>query len=212
MSRRPAARNHTVAVVTSVVVVSLGLGVLTAYGQEWLPAEVGSLANSSGSWCLAAFLLAMLASRPRVAAACGVVSLLMLLVGYSVANELRGFAAGTRTLLFWGTAAVLAGPLLGLGAYWVRFGRDVLAALGVGALSGVLVGEGVYGLAYIADTTSPPYWWGQIGVGLTLLGVVVVRRLRRPAAAGLALVVAAATAALFVVVYSQSSGLLSVLP
>lgn len=49
-----------------------------------------------------AFLLALLASTPRLAAACGVVSLLMLLVGYSVANELRGFAAGTQTLVFWG--------------------------------------------------------------------------------------------------------------
>ena len=105
----------------------------------------------------------------------------------------------------------MAGPLLGLGAFWVRFGRDVLAALGVGLISGVLIGEGVYGLRYIADTTYPPYWWGQIGAGLLLLGVVMVRRFRRPAAAGLAVLVTTATASLFVVVYSRSSELLGIL-
>lgn len=108
MSRRPA-RGPTLTVVVSVAVVSLVLGALTAYGQEWLPQKVGSLANSSGSWCLVAFLLAFLASRPWPAAASGVVSLLMLLVGYSVTNELRGFATGSQTLLFWGTATAPAG-------------------------------------------------------------------------------------------------------
>lgn len=106
----------------------------------------------------------------------------------------------------------MTGPLLGLGAFWVRLGRDVLAALGVGSISGVLIGEGVYGLLYIADTTYPPYWWGQIGAGLLLLGVVMVRRLRRPAAAGLAALVVTGTASLFVLVYSRSSELLSILP
>ena len=46
----------------------LVLGVLTAYAQGWLPDELGSLANSSGSWVLVAFLVALLARRPGVAA------------------------------------------------------------------------------------------------------------------------------------------------
>jgi hypothetical protein len=66
-----------------------------------------------------------------------------------------------------------------------------------------LVGEGCYGLAYIADTTYPPYWWTQIFVGLSLLAVVSALRLRRPRlialAAGFSMVVAAA----FVVVAHQ---------
>jgi Family of unknown function (DUF6518) len=79
----------------------------------------------------------------------------------------------------------------------------VLAALGVGAMSGVLVGEGVYGLRYIADTTYPRYWWGEIVVGLALLGWVALRRLRFLSLVVEAGVVTAVTSALFVVVYQQ---------
>jgi len=101
----------------------LVVGGLTAYAQEWLPAEVGSLANSAGSRALVAF----------------------------------------------GLAALLVGPPPGLAAHWVRAGQPMLAAIGVAAMSGVLVGEGAYGLAFVADTTYPPYWWGSIVAGLALL-------------------------------------------
>lgn len=194
--------------VAIVALAGLALGALTAYAQGWLPAELGSLANSSGSWALAAFLLALLARSPSVAAGCGSVTLLALLTGYVVTNAARGFPSGSRTVLFWGTAALLVGPFLGLGAHWVRYGRDVRAALGSGAMSGVLIGEGVYGLRYIPDTTYPPYWWGQIAVGVLLLGVVAAGRLRRPQAALLALALAVVTATLFVVIYSGSSAFL----
>ena len=32
-------------------------------------------------------------------------------------------------------------------------------------MGGVLIGEEVYGLTYVADTTFPPYWRGEIVVG-----------------------------------------------
>lgn len=44
------------------------MGVVTAFAQGWLPEQVGSLANSSGSWALLAFLLARLAATPAAAA------------------------------------------------------------------------------------------------------------------------------------------------
>ena len=193
-----------------VTVVSLVLGALTAYAQGWLPEQVGSLANSSGPWALLAFLLAMLGSRPVVAAAFGSLSLLALLAGYVLGADVRGYPSSSQLIVFWGAAALLAGPLLGVGASWVRSRRGPLAALGAGAMSGVLVGEGVYGLAYIADTTYPPYWWGQIAVGLALLVVVTTRCLpdRRDIALGVG--VAGLTAAAFVAVYSRDQmGLLS---
>lgn len=113
---------------------ALALGVLTAYAQGWLPDRVASLANSSGSWVLIAFLLALLGATPVAAAAFGSLSLLSLLTGYVVGAGVRGYPSSTALLLFWGAA-------------------------------GVLVGEGVYGLLFIADTTYPPYWWGQMVVG-----------------------------------------------
>lgn len=78
-------------------------------------------------------------------------------------------------------------------------------------MSGVLIGEGIYGLRYISDTTYPPYWSGQVTAGALLLGAVAARRLRRPKAAVLSVAVATVTAALFVVVYSRSSAFLGLL-
>ncbi len=196
MSRRP------VVLMAMVGLLGLALGVLTAYGQEWLPREAGSLANSAGSWALAAFLLAFFATGPRVAAACGALTLTALLAGYVLGAGVRGFPSGSALIVFWGLAAVFVGPLMGLGAHWVRSGRRTLAAVGAGGMGGVLIGEGAYGLTYVADTTFPPYWWGEIVVGAVLLCVIAARRLRRPLPVVLSVTVGAAVAAAFVVVFS----------
>jgi hypothetical protein len=181
----------------------LGLGALTAYGQEWLPPELGSLANSSGSWSLMAFGLALLAGGPRLAALCGALTLGTLLAGYVVAAGIRGDVSSSSLIVFWGAAAILMGPLIGRAAHAVRSGAPTLAALGSGAMSGLLIGEGIYGLIYIADTTYPPYWWGELIVGVGLVGWIARQRFPRlrpiAVAAGFGLVVAAA----FVAVYTQ---------
>lgn len=203
VSRRPAVTAAVVALTGT------GLGVLTAYGQSWLPQEIASLANSSGSWAMVAFALALLATTPLVAAAYGCTALVTLLAGYVVGADVRGYSSSPELMLFWGLAAVLAGPLLGLSAYWVRSGHRWLAAVGAGGISGVLIGEGIYGLAYIADTTYPPYWWGSIVGGLVLLTVIAALRLRRPQAIALSAVIAALVAAALVGV--QSQGLITLL-
>lgn len=192
--------------------VSFLLGVLTAYAQGWLPEQMGSLANSSGSWALVAFVLAMLTATPVAGSVAGALSLVALLGGYIVGAGLRDFPSSTSLVVFWGAAALLVGPLLGLGGYWVKDRRGPLAAVGLGAMSGVLIGEGAYGLAYIADTTYPPYWWGSIGVGLTLLSVVAIQRLTGLRARILAVGMCAATAVAFVAVYTQGSSMFSLLP
>jgi len=186
-----------------VAVVGLALGVLTAYSQNWLPQELGSLANSSGSWALVAFGLALLGSDFRVALASGTLGLLTLLGGYVLGAGLRGDSASTSMIVFWGAAGLLVGPLLGLGAYWVRTESGPRAALGIGAMSGVLVGEGVYGLRYIADTTFPPYWWGEILAGFVLLLVVGLRGLRGWRLMALSVGVTVLVAGAFIVVYTQ---------
>ena len=156
-----------------VVPAALALGVLTAYAQGWLPRQMGSLANSAGSWALAACALSLLATSDRLAAVFGFASLLGLLAGYVLGAHILGYPSSLTTVLFWGGAAVLAGPPLGIGAHWAKTRRDLLAAIGVGVVTGVLVGEGIYGLTRIADTTFPPYWWGELIVGLCLLLAVV---------------------------------------
>jgi hypothetical protein len=155
-----------------------GIGVLTSFGQTHLPFELSSLANSASSWSLAAFLLSLGEVVPRRGAVLGAVALATMIVGYAAATELRGFTVGTRLLVFWGFASIVVGPALGAGAAWVR-GRDpVRIAAGVAVIAGILVGEGVYGLTVVADTTAGAYWVGAIIVGVAVVIVVSVGKLR----------------------------------
>ncbi|RCV47687.1 DUF6518 family protein, partial [Marinitenerispora sediminis] len=115
------------------------VGVLTSFGQGWLPGALSSLANSGGSWSLAAFLLALLGPRRWVCVASGALALAAMVLGYDLASLLRGYAVSGVSTGFWLTAALTVGPLLGWGADAVRR-RPRLAPWGAGAMGGVLVG------------------------------------------------------------------------
>lgn len=179
------------------------LGVLTSFGQTWLPDEARSLANSAGSWALLAFLLALSASSAWIAAVCGAQALLALVAGYFIASLLRDFAVSRAVVVFWTGAAVVVGPALGIGAFLLRRERGTPAALALGSISGVLVGEGVYGLRYIADTTYPPLWWAEVLTGLAVLSVGALTRLHRTTAGAVATAWALVVAVAFVALYAR---------
>ena len=166
---------RSASLVRHLALVALGgavVGVLTSIGQGFLPFELSPLANSAGSWSLAAFALALVEVGPRRAAVLGAAALVTMLAGYAIATTLRGFAVGTALLAFWGLASIVIGPALGVGAAWFR-GRDaVRSAAGMALVAGILIGEGMYGLTVIADSTPAQYWVGEIGAGLavTVLG------------------------------------------
>lgn len=175
---RPSAGTGALGTLAVSVLVGLVLGGLTAVGQQHLPEALRSAANSSGTWVVVAFAVALLARWLGWAVAAGAVTLLALLAGYVLTNELRGFPSSSGLLLFWGVAGVTVGPLVGLGAHWLRTRTDARAALGVGGLAGVLVGEGVYGLTVVVETTAPEYWWGSVVVGVAVVLGAAVLRLR----------------------------------
>ncbi len=164
------------------VVVGLVVGALTAYAQGWLSDGLGSLANSAGPWSLAAFVVAMLVRdrQPVVAAVWAVVVLASCEFGYAIATEIRGDSNATSTMVFWLTAALIAGPPLGVGGAWARqddwwFG----ASTGPAVLAGVLIGEPIYALTTIADTTTPVYWVAELAVGVTVVVLACVRIVSR---------------------------------
>ena len=195
--------------VALVAVVGTVLGALTSVGQGTLPFELSPLANSSGSWSLAAFVLASVERVPVRAAILGSIALVALLAGYVLATILRGFPVGTTLVVFWSAAAVVAGPALGVGAAWLQGPGLLRRAAGMAALAGVLLGEAIYGLTVIADTTPRIYWTGQLVVAaaVVLLGLRRVRWQPVPSAVGIALSAIAAGA--FYVLYSgQLIGLL----
>jgi hypothetical protein len=195
---------------TLVGVLGLTFGVATAYAQAWLPHEVGSLANSVGSWAFLAFLLALLGTTPRAAALFGFGALVTLIAGYVLGASVRGDPSSSSLMAFWGLASLVAGPVLGLSAYWVRTDRGYLGAAGIGVMSGVLIGEGVYGLSTIADTTYPPYWIGQIAVGVVILASVAIQRPTQVRRVAVAVACSLLVAASFVAVYRLD--LISLLP
>ena len=182
------------------------LGAGTAFAQAVLPRAASPLANSAGSWVLAAFLLALSCRRLSAAAAGGALALAALTCGYYVTNELRGYPASTAHVLFWLVASVAVGPFLGAAAHVLRTAAPRLAALGAGGLAGLLIGEGVYGLRFL-DGDTAAYWWVQIAVA-TVVWATALRHLRvrgrLPAAdANLALAVVVTLAVAFPVIYSR---------
>lgn len=182
-----------------VLVESVILGGATSFAQSVLPAPAAPLANSAGAWTLLTVLLVVaLRERTAESAFAGAGAFVGLVLGYQVVSGLRGFP--TSEELFF-VAGVVVGPFVGVAASWLRR-RGVGAALGVGLLAGIWLGEGLYGLTVVAATTSPVFWTVEVVGALVLLGVVTVRVLTRRPDRGIAIGLAAVTSAAFVGAYS----------
>ncbi|BBF99237.1 MULTISPECIES: DUF6518 family protein [Pseudonocardia] len=189
------------------VVVALAsalIGAATFFAQGLLPAAVVSFANSASGWTLVTVVLLLLARlRPGVSALLGGVSFVLLTCGYAAAAGLTGLYY--NPLLF-GVVGVVAGPFVGLATAWLRSTAPGRVAPATALLAGIGLGEAVYGLTVVAETTSPVYW---ILIGLTavaLLVTMVLRRLRGWFAAA-AVVGTLAVALAFRVAYLGLGGL-----
>ena len=205
--RRP--RMHRVLRALAVVVAGLVAGGLTSLGQDQLPIPIVSLANASGSWTLFVFA-ALLLARLRIAPAIlvGVLTLIAMNEGYGLVSTWRGFPYSGGLTSFWTFAAIGVGPALGLASVWFHSSRQSLRALAVAAPSAVLIGEGVYGLLFLADVTSPVYWVLSILGGSALVGWTMLRRISTRSARAIATGATLLGAGTFVLAYS-SAGLIA---
>lgn len=178
----------------AIAAASLLLGALTSWAQGLLPDALASFANSPSGWTILTALL-VAAARPSlpVGAVLGVVSFVTLVLGYTAASELRGL---TYSPVLWGAVGVVAGPFVGAAAATLVGRRALLAGVGAGALAGVLVADGIYGLTVVDQTTSPVYWTLCLVLAALLVGVGAVRLHEWTAVAALLATTAAATAAL----------------
>lgn len=166
--------------VLMVLAASLLLGALTSWAQGFLPEAISSFANSPSGWTiLTAALVA--AVRPTVGAGAvlGVLSFVSLVLGYTIATELRGL---TYNPMFWSVVGIIAGPFIGA-ASAVLVGRHrIQSAIGAGALAGVLIADGIYGLTVVNLSTSAVYWTICITLGIAIVATTAWR-LRSPTAA-----------------------------
>ena len=180
------------------------LGGLTSVGQQYLPEHLHSLANSAGSWTAICFAVLVLSRiRGWRAAGLGILVFIALNEGYGLVTRLKGFPYGILFENYWTIIALVIGPIVGLAASWVQSKRPALVALGAAAPATVLVGEGVYGLLYVSDTTSPAYWTGSIVVGAVFVVLIAVLRVRSVGWGILSIALTAIGAALFVLAYSS---------
>ncbi|MBB5843509.1 putative membrane protein YeaQ/YmgE (transglycosylase-associated protein family) [Conyzicola lurida] len=179
----------------AVAAASALFGGATSFAQTFLPDVLRPFANSASGWTLlTAMVVAECRARTVPSAVFGAVSFVALVLGYQIVSGLRGSADEQTLFLIIG---IVVGPFVGVAASW--FHRDGWRALlGSGILSGIAVGEGVYGLVLISDTTGWFYWTIIAVIGLVLL--ILTARYRIHNARGrvlLALVVLAVGVAFF---------------
>jgi hypothetical protein len=163
-------------VITRLLLVSLAsvvLGAATSWAQTLLPTSLSSFANSASGWtALTACLVVLAAVDPKPGAVAGLLSFIGLVVGYTIASRLRGFA---YTPTSWLAVAVVAGPVVGVAAALMRRSSGLLALAGASVLAFVVIADGVRGLSVLSGTTSPVYWLVAIGAGVMLMLWAVAR-------------------------------------
>lgn len=128
--------------VAVIAALSFLLGAVTSYAQGFLPDTAAPLANSASGWTLLTVSL-VFRSRLRAypAAAAAALSFVLLVLGYTVASDLRGY--GYNPLIF-AVVGVMVGPFVGMATSWLR-AAGLRAALGTALLAGIGIGESVYG-------------------------------------------------------------------
>ena len=188
-----------------VAVSSFLLGAATFHAQGFLPDALTSFANSASGWTLVTvLLLSCIRAGPAVAALLGATSFVLLTVGYSAAVQLQDLFYDPTLFALVG---VVVGPFVGVATSWLRAVHPWQEALGTALLAGIGVGEAVFGLTAVADTTSPVYWVLIGTVALALLMAMLVRRIRGVPWKLLAVIGTCVTAGAFVVAYELLGGI-----
>ena len=200
-------RNSTLVLLAVVGGLGLAVGALTSFGQTYLPFPLSPLANSAGSWVLLAYTICLVNRQAGRGAVLGFEALAAMLGGYVITSALRGFPWAWSTVIFWLVAAAVVGPVIGVGSAWARERDPRRTTVAYAPLAGVLVGEGIYGLTVLSESTPTGYWVVQIVFGglIAMFGAAMLRPNRR-AALGL-IAVAVVVALLYSVVVRYGSGL-----
>ena len=122
---------------------------------------------------------------------------------YGVVSRWRGFYYGGGVSSIWNQVALVVGPAAGIAATWLRSPKPLLVALGASAPAAVLIGEGLFGLTVVIDTTSPVFWTIEFAAGIAIVVVTAVRRLRTVPSITVLVGASALGAAMFYLVYSS---------
>lgn len=167
-----------VAKLTVAGTVGLAAGAVTERSFLHLPFNLEPLSNTAAPWVLVAFAVALIAPSMGESLMLSLVTLIALVVGFYVAQALRGWPVSREQFVFWSPISVIMGPLIGLAAGWIRHAGRTAGALAAGIIGGLLVGEALHGLTALKFSTSPNYWDVQLLLGCALAVALTVWRFR----------------------------------
>jgi hypothetical protein len=195
--QKPAVR--LVVQLVAVLIASALLGGATSFAQGLLPDGLRPFANSASGWTiLTTLIVSTCKARSTPSAVLGAASFVALVVGYQGVSTWRGFPTDETLFLIIG---VVVGPFVGVAASWLT--RDGWRALlGCGALAGIALGEGLYGLVRVLESTGWLYWTLISIAGLGLLAVTMQHRLHDARSRLLAALLVVAVAAAFFFAYN----------
>ena len=133
-----------------VAAVGAGLvaGALSSLGRAHLDGTLDAFANSVSTWLVAPFLIGMLAPSRRSAAVAGLVTCACQIAGYYLVDYLQGVRTTGSLIAFWTACAVVGGPVFGIAGQLWRTAAPRLKGLGMAALAGVFVAEGLYAFGH----------------------------------------------------------------
>jgi Family of unknown function (DUF6518) len=177
-------------------VIGSAAGAVTEWSVPHLPFSLEPLGNAAGPWVVLAFAVALTGRRIGESLLLAVLTLLALVLGFYVVEAVRGWGVSRHQVELWSVASVAIGPLVGLAAGWLRYAGRRTAAIGAGALGGVLAGEAVWGLTGLRFSSPADYWHVQLvlGVGFAVgLPLWRARRNLRGSVSALAVSLAAGT-------------------
>ncbi|WP_143331595.1 DUF6518 family protein [Clavibacter michiganensis] len=184
------------------------LGGATSFAQQYLPDALRSFANSNSGWTLLAFAVVAASTRRRsarrwwIAAGLGLVVFHALLQGYALVSTLRGFPDSYGPGDFYFLVATPAGPVLGVAGLAWHSASGIRRAAGVAVLAAVMVGDGIWGLSRVVETTGWLYWALSILIGVAVLACVALRRLDRLRDRVVAVVLSALGAAVYALLFA----------
>jgi hypothetical protein len=198
---------RTLGAVAFVVAVSAFAGILTPIGEQYLPRSIAAMANSSGSWTLITFAAIYLSGlRGARAALMGAASFLVMNACFYLVFNLWG-EYPRHYLAFWIGIAMVIGPIVGLCASWLRADGPLRRAAAVAAPSAVLIGEGIYMVLVLPQTTL--YGVTSVVVGIAIFAGLAAVRLRTLATIAVSAGMCALAALLFLAVYGLTPLLLN---
>jgi len=96
------------------LVVGWVVGAATEWSVPHLPFSLEPLGNTAAPWILVACAMALTARRIGESLLLAVVTLVALVLGFYVAEALRGWPVSRHQVEFWFAASVAIGPLVGL--------------------------------------------------------------------------------------------------